>query len=108
MRSVVLRASHDWATTLPSAPGCSSGRSMGGFAATSFPRARTTSFAVTDHVSCAAHGVQQRLGEALVDLRAQPRDVDVDDVGLRIEVIIPDVLQQHGAGDHLAGVLHEI
>ena len=32
----------------------------------------------------------------------------VDHVGLRIEVIVPDVLQQHGAGHHLAGMLHQI
>ena len=32
----------------------------------------------------------------------------VDDVGLRIEMIVPDVLQQHGAGDYLPGVLHQI
>ena len=63
---------------------------------------------VTDHVSGAADGVQERLAEALVDLGAQPRDVHVDDVGLRIEVIVPDVLEQHGAGHHLAGVLHQI
>ena len=46
--------------------------------------------------------------EALVDLGAQARDVDVDDVGLRVEMIIPDVLEQHGARHHLAGVLHQI
>ena len=32
----------------------------------------------------------------------------VDDVGLRIEMIVPDVLQQHGAGDDLAGMPHQI
>ena len=64
--------------------------------------------AVTDHVSGAAHGMQQRLVEALVDLAAQPRDVHVDDVGLRVEVVVPHVLEQHGARHHLAGVLHQV
>ena len=31
----------------------------------------------------------------------------VDDVGLRVEVIVPDMRRQHGAGHHLAGVLHQ-
>ena len=31
-----------------------------------------------------------------------------DDVGLRVEVKRPDVLQQHGAGDDLASVSHEV
>src|SRR5208282_6066364 len=64
--------------------------------------------AVTDHVSGAAHRVQQGDVEVAIDLGAQARDVDVDDVGLRIEMIVPDVFEQHGAGDDLAGVLQEV
>src|ERR1700694_4277134 len=64
--------------------------------------------AVTDHVPGAAHGMQERLVEALVDLGAQPRHVHVDHVGLRGEVRVPHVLEQHGAGDYLAGMAHEI
>ena len=41
-------------------------------------------------------------------LRAQPRDMHVDDIGLRIEMIVPDVLEQHGARHHLAGMSHQI
>src|SRR5664280_497311 len=63
---------------------------------------------VTQHVSSAAHGMQQRRVEISVDFGPQPRHVDVDNVGLRIEVIVPDVLEQHSAGHHLAGVLHQI
>ena len=37
--------------------------------------------------------------ERLVDLGAQPADMGFDDAGLRIEMKIPDALQQHGAGD---------
>ena len=34
--------------------------------------------------------------------------MDIDDVGLGVEVVVPDVLQQHRAGDHLAGVPHQV
>src|SRR5204863_5135627 len=51
---------------------------------------------------------QQRFGKALVDLAPEARDVHVDDVGLRVEVVVPDVLEQHRAGDDLAGMLHEV
>ena len=36
------------------------------------------------------------------------RNVHVDHVGLRIEVIVPHVLQQHRAGHDLAGMPHQI
>src|SRR4051812_3265873 len=67
-----------------------------------------TSLFVTDHVSGAAYRVQQRLRKSLVDLGAQPGDMHVDHVGLRVEVIVPDVLQQHGAGHDLTGMFHQI
>src|SRR5215469_18258128 len=114
MRSADTRASHDGATASRAVgplPSPARRGTTGGVAAlpgASRSRARAMSFAVTDHVSCAAYGLQQRLGETLVDLRAQPRNVHVDDVGLRVEMIVPDVLEQHRAGHDLPGVLHEI
>src|SRR6266702_3888987 len=69
---------------------------------------RISTYTVTDHVPRAADRVQQRPLETLVDLRAQPRNVHVDHVGLRIEMIVPDVLQQHGTRHHLTGMLHQI
>ena len=60
----------------------------------------------TDHVTRAADGMQQRHLEALVDLGAQARDMHVDDIGLGIEMIFPDIFQQHRAGDNLSGVAH--
>src|ERR1700742_1435435 len=44
---------------------------------------------------------------AAVNFPAQPGNVHVDQVALRIEVQIPDSLEQHGAGDHLARAPHE-
>src|SRR3984957_19377358 len=64
--------------------------------------------AVTYHVPRPAHGMQERRVEVAVDFGAQSRDMDVDHVGLRIEVIVPDVFEQHGPRDDLARVLHEI
>ena len=32
----------------------------------------------------------------------------VDDVGLRVEMIVPDIFEQHGAGHHLPGMAHQI
>src|ERR1700761_4387931 len=69
---------------------------------------KASAYSVTDHVSRAANGMKQRPLETLVDLGAQPRNMHVNDIGLRIEVIIPDVFQQHGARDHLARMLHQI
>lgn len=34
--------------------------------------------------------------------------MDIDDVGLGIEVVIPDIFQQHGAGHHLPGIFHQV
>ena len=70
--------------------------------------ATRSSGAVTDRVSCAPNGMQKRLVEILVDLRPETRDVDVDDVRLWVEVIVPDVLEQHRARHDLSGVLHQV
>src|SRR5579872_4424778 len=45
----------------------------------------------TDHVPGAPDGLQQRRVEAAIDLGAQPRHMHVDDVGLRVEMVVPDV-----------------
>src|SRR5215475_8794666 len=62
----------------------------------------------TKAVSDAANRVDQRVGLLIVDLATQPADIDVDDVGGRIEMQVPDVLQQHGAGDDAGLVAHQI
>lgn len=43
-----------------------------------------------------------------VDLAAELADMDIDDVGVRQEAVVPDVFQQHAARHHLAGAVHEI
>src|SRR3974390_2658797 len=69
---------------------------------------RKSARAVADHITGAAHGMQKRLRKPLVDLGAQPRDVNIDDVGLWVKMIIPNVLQQHSAGHDLTRVTHQI
>src|SRR5690606_32432509 len=61
-----------------------------------------------DHVARTAHRMKKRLLEALLDLAAQPGNVDIDDIGLGIKVIVPDILEQHGARHHLPGMTHQI
>lgn len=43
-----------------------------------------------------------------VDFVPEPAHVDIDDIGLQVEVTIPDVLQHHRAGDHLPLVFHQV
>src|SRR4051794_10708511 len=61
-----------------------------------------------EHVARAAHRMQQRLFESLVELSAKAADMDVDNVGARVEVIVPHLLQQHRASDDPAFVAGKI
>ena len=40
--------------------------------------------------------MQQRGIEAFVDLLSEARDVDIDHIGFRVEVVVPDRLKKHG------------
>ena len=53
----------------------------------------------------AAEGVEARL--VGVDLGSEPVDEDVDDIGLRVEGVVPDVLEDHGLADGAAGVAEQ-
>src|SRR5580658_4360897 len=64
--------------------------------------------AVTNHVSRAADGREQRRVKIAIDLGPQARYMHIDYIGLRVEVIIPDMLEQHGSRHHLARILHQI
>jgi hypothetical protein len=59
-----------------------------------------------EHVPDAADGVDQRLA-VRVDLLAQIADVQLDDVGLAAEVIVPDPVQDLGLGQHPARIAHQ-
>src|SRR5215470_13785186 len=62
----------------------------------------------TEAIPDAAHGVDQRIGLLVVHLAPHATDIDVDDIGRRIEMQVPDVLQKHGARDDAAFVAHQI
>src|ERR1035438_8345450 len=59
-------------------------------------------------VAEAAHGLDELLRVAVVDLAAQVADVDVDDVGEAVVIHIPDVLDDHGAAEGAALVAHHV
>src|SRR3546814_9643752 len=52
--------------------------------------------------------MDQRPAKAAVDLLPQTADMLVDDVGLRIEMIVPDMFEQHRARHHPPFVAREI
>src|SRR5262245_35436236 len=56
----------------------------------------------TETISDATDRVDQRIGLLVVDLATQAPDIDVDNICRGIEMHVPDVLQQHGAGDDAA------
>ena len=49
------------------------------------------------------HGLQRRAAERLVDALPQLPYVHLDDVGVALEGEVPDVLEDRGLGQHLAG-----
>src|SRR5438128_7731343 len=55
-------------------------------------------------VALSAHGLDRLLPQ----LRPQPADVHVDDVGTRLEVVAPDRRQQPFLRDDDAGALHQL
>src|SRR6478672_1879500 len=62
----------------------------------------------TDRESHAADCMDQRVRLSCIDLAAHAADINVDDVGHRIEMQIPHMLQQHRARHDPALVAHEI
>src|SRR5690349_3166081 len=52
-----------------------------------------------DRVTGIARGVDQRHLERLVDLGPQPAHMSLHHRGLRVEIEIPHLLEQHGLGD---------
>lgn len=57
-------------------------------------------FVCFENIAHAAKGVNEFLREAAVDLIAQPADQDVDDVGLWVEMEIPNMFQDHRFGQN--------
>src|SRR6266571_9010011 len=70
------------------------------------PRSISCSLRGAQAIPCAADGVQQGMVEVLVDFLSQPADMHVDHVGLRVEVVVPHVFQEHRPGYDMAGIAH--
>src|SRR5271163_761422 len=62
----------------------------------------------TETVPDAAQRMDKRIGLLAIDLATHAPDIDVNDIGGGIEMQVPDVLQQHGAGHDAAFVAHQI
>src|ERR1700751_6429580 len=62
----------------------------------------------TDTEPDAAYGVDQGIGLFVVDLAANAPDIDVDDVGVGIEMQMPNLFQQHGPRHNVAFVTNQI
>src|SRR5258705_39005 len=63
---------------------------------------------LTDAIARTAQGVNQFDSKLAVDLGTQAADVGLDHAGARIEMKVPDILEQHGTRDQLFGVAHEV
>src|SRR6516225_3846801 len=61
-----------------------------------------------DTIPDSADSMNQRIGLLAVDLAANAADIDVNDIGRGIEVNVPDMLQQHRAGNNAIFVANEI
>src|SRR5262245_62148428 len=62
----------------------------------------------TEAIPGAANGVDQRIGLLVVELAPDASDIDIDDVGRRIEMKIPDMLKQHGPRYDASFIAHQI
>src|SRR6202035_3095391 len=62
----------------------------------------------TKCIAGAAQGVNQRDRFTSIDLASQAADMSFHHRGIRFEMNIPDVFQQHGACHRLLGVSHQV
>src|SRR5258708_4949176 len=69
---------------------------------------RNTLYRNTKCIAGTAQGVNQRDRLAAIDLASQAADVRFHHRGIRLEMNIPDVFQQHGARHRLLGVFHQV
>src|SRR5258708_38838766 len=63
---------------------------------------------LTDDIADTAHCLQQLFFERPIDAIAQATHEDVDDISLRVEVVLPHVRKDHRLRDHFARVPHQV
>src|SRR5690349_17324381 len=59
-----------------------------------------------EDITDSSDGVDHRA--AFIDFAAKTVNEDIDDVGLRVETVVEDVLENHGLGDWPGGMAHQI
>src|SRR5215467_6233949 len=62
----------------------------------------------TETKSDAADRMDQRIVLPAIDLATNSPDIDIDDIGRRIKMQVPYMLQQHGARDRLTAITCQI
>jgi hypothetical protein len=51
--------------------------------------------------------VEQRTAGSGVDLLAKPADMNIDHIGLRVEMVLPDIFEEYRTGYDLIGVTRQ-
>src|ERR1700746_1396434 len=69
---------------------------------------RTVLLRSTETKSDATNGMNQWIVLTAVDLSPDTADINIDDVCRRVEMQVPNVLQQHRARNHLTGIARQI
>src|SRR5664279_3431342 len=67
-----------------------------------------SSIARMEQETSASNALNERGVAWHIDLVSQLTDVHVDDVRLREQAVVPNILQEHCASNYLAGMAHEI
>src|SRR5690242_8266707 len=65
-------------------------------------------FSLPDGIPYPAHSLQEFLLEGPIDPIAKPAHEDVDDIGLRVEVVFPDVRKDHRFRHDFPSISHQI
>src|SRR5829696_1171007 len=71
-------------------------------------RPKTTGRTLSEDITDAPDRAQELVVERPIDLFAQTAHQHVDDVGLRIEGVVPYVRQDHRLGDDLGRIAHQV
>ena len=58
----------------------------------------------TEYKPDATHSMNERRFAGHIDLAPQPSNMDVDEICARVEMVMPDLLEEHGSSDDLAMV----
>src|SRR5712691_1268667 len=61
-----------------------------------------------DHITDAAHGLNELLRPLIIDLTAQVPDIDIDDIGQTVVIHIPYMFDDHGTAERPALIAHHV